>query len=96
MEFTREAVVEALTEVGEQLVQRRKIGDIAVSGGRAMLLQFDVAFITQDIDAIIGAEHGAVTQAVQEVGRSRGWNSTWLNEGVSVFLSPDARDHVVA
>ena len=94
MDFTRQSIVEALTALGEALYQRRKVGDIAVFGGSAMILQFDVAFVTDDIDAIISTGHGDVMQAVQEIGRERGWNSSWLNEGVSVYLSPNARDHL--
>jgi Nucleotidyltransferase of unknown function (DUF6036) len=94
MEFDRDEIIKALTEVGEILHQRRKIGDVAIFGGSAMALQFDVAFVTHDIDAIISSDHGDVMDAVQEVGRRHGWNSTWLNEGVSVYLSPDAQDHL--
>jgi len=93
VDFTRERIVEALTEVGERLYHRRKIGDVAVYGGSAMILQFDVAFITQDVDAIVNSEHGEVMRAVQEVGREKGWSSSWLNEGASVYVSPrDADD----
>lgn len=89
MDFTRENIVAALTEMGEALHARRKIGDIAVFDGSAMILQFDVDFITHDVDAVIDAEHGAVIAAVQEVARRRNWPSGWLNEGVSVYLSPE-------
>lgn len=94
MEFDRGEIIKALSEVGEILYQRRKIGDIAVFGGSAMALQFDVAFITHDIDALIESGHGDVMDAVQEVGRRHGWTSTWLNEGVSAYLSADASDHL--
>ena len=89
MDFTRETIVEALVEVGEELHHRRKIGDIAVFGGSAMILQFDLDFVTHDVDAVIDAEHGEVTAAVHEVARRRGWERSWLNEGVSVYLSPE-------
>lgn len=89
MDFTRETIVEAFAEVGEELHRRRKIGDIAVFGGSAMILQFDLDFVTHDVDAVIEAEHGAVTAAVQEVAKRRGWERSWLNEGVSVYLSPE-------
>lgn len=87
MDFTRESVVSAFTEVGERLFQRRKVGDIAVFGGSAMILQFDVDFVTHDVDAVIDSEHGEVIAAVHDVARRRGWESSWLNEGVSVYLS---------
>ena len=90
-EFDRETIIAALTEVGEELHRRRKVGDVAVFGGSAMLLQFGTEFVTRDVDAVIDAEHGEVTRAVQEVARTRGWPSSWLNEGVSVYLSPDHR-----
>lgn len=89
MDFTRETIVEALTEVGETLYRRRKIGDIAMFGGSAMILQFNLDFVTQDIDAIIQQEHGEVISAVHDVARRRGWPTGWLNEGVSVYLSAE-------
>lgn len=96
MEFDRNEIIKALTEVGEILHQRRKIGDIAIFGGSAMALQFDVAFVTHDVDALISSDHGDVMDAVQEVGRRHGWNSTWLNEGVSIYLSPEAQGHLAS
>jgi hypothetical protein len=43
--------------------------------------------MTNDVDAVIGAEHTAVQRAVHEIGRQHGWGESWLNEGVSVYLS---------
>lgn len=94
MEITKESLLAALSEVGEILYRRGKVGDIAIYGGSAMILQFDVSFATQDVDAVINGEHGEVTRAVQEVARRHGWASSWLNEGVSVYLSPEANQNL--
>lgn len=89
MDLTRDSIVEALTEIGERLHRQNKIGEITVFGGAAMLLQFDTAFVTGDIDAVIDAEHGALTRAVRDIGLERGWYSTWLNDGVQQYLAPE-------
>jgi hypothetical protein len=93
MEFDKQNLLNALTQVGEILYQRGKIGDIAIYGGSALILQFDVSFKTEDVDAIINSEHGEVSRAVREVGTKNGWTSSWLNEGVSVYLSTDANSN---
>ena len=59
-----------------------------------MILQFDVSFATQDIGTIITSEHGEVTRAALVIAKARGWHSTWLNEGVSIYLSRDADRHL--
>ena len=72
MNFTRETIGEALTEVGEELHRRRKIGDVAVFGGSAMILQFDLDFVTHDVDPVIDTEHAEVTAAVHAMAKRRG------------------------
>ena len=91
MELTREDIVGAFREIGDILHRRRKIGDIAVFGGSAMLLQFSVDFVTDDVDAVIESEHGEVIRAVQELAEARGWRPGWLSEAVSVYLSAEHR-----
>jgi hypothetical protein len=93
--LTREAIEDAFREMGEILVRQRKVGEIAVYGGAAILLQFDATFATRDVDAVIEGAHGAVQSAAQEVARRRDWPTGWLSEAVSAYLprNRDLRSH---
>jgi hypothetical protein len=89
--LTRESIEGAFREMGEILARERKIGEIAVYGGAAILLRFDATFATRDVDAVIGGAQGAVQKAAHEFARRRGWPTGWLSKAVSAYL-PRGRD----
>ncbi len=92
-DLDRAMIEQAFEELGERLHRRRLVGEIAVYGGAAMVLHFQIDRVTHDVDAVIEREHGPVQQAVREIGRLHGWGESWLNESVSVYLSKAAQDH---
>jgi len=86
-ELTREAVEDAFREMGEILSRTGKLAEIAVYGGAAIMLQFEVTFRTRDVDAHVqSGDHGALMQAAREVAERRGWLRSWLSEAVTVYL----------
>ena len=91
-DLDRGSIQQAFEELGERLRRRRLIGEIAVYGGTAMVLRFQIDRVTQDVDAVIEREHGPVQQEVREIGKEHGWGESWLNENVSVYLSKAAKD----
>jgi hypothetical protein len=86
-ELTRAAVEDAFREIGEALYRARKLAEIAVYGGAAIMLQFEVAFRTADVDVRVETgDHGALMEAAREVARRRGWRRSWLSEAVTTYL----------
>ena len=71
---------------GEILHRGRRIGEIAVDGGASLILQFDVNFVTKDVDVTIDREHGAVEAAAHEVARRHDWPTSCMNEAVTMYL----------
>ena len=60
-ELSRAAIEDAFRELGEILARAGKTADIAVYGGAAILLQFEVTFRTADVDAHVRVgDHGAL------------------------------------
>ena len=90
-ELSRAVVEDAFRELGEILVRAGKTAEIAVYGGAAILLQFEVEFRTTDVDAHVqSGDHGALMQAAKEIAERRGWLRSWLSEAVTVYLGePD-------
>jgi len=86
-ELSKAAVEDAFREMGEILVRAGKTAEIAVYGGAAILLQFEVTFRTTDVDAHVeSGDHGALMLAAKEVAERRGWLRSWLSEAVTMYL----------
>lgn len=90
--ITRDTPEAAFMEMGQYLLDRRQLVDIAVYGGSAMLLEYSTTFTTNDADVVIGSGHGAAVAAARAVAKKRGWPAGWFNEQVSVFVVGDQRD----
>jgi len=85
--LSRSDVESAFHEIGEMLVRKGRVAEIAVYGGAAIMLQFEVAFRTADVDAKVETgDHGALMEAAHDVANRRGWLRSWLSEAVTVYL----------
>jgi hypothetical protein len=91
-DLDRGSIQQAFEELGERLARRRLVGEIAIYRGAAMVLRFHIDRVTQDVDAVIEREHGAVQQEIREIGKEHDWGESWFNENVSVYLSKAAVD----
>src|SRR5580658_1971228 len=86
-ELSKTAVEDAFRELGEILVRAGKTAEIAVYGGAAIMLQFEVTFRTTYVDAHVeSGDHGALMQAAREIAERRGWLRSWLSEAVTMYL----------
>src|ERR1700722_6451464 len=86
-ELSRATVEDAFREIGEILFRAGKLAEIAVYGGAAIMLQFEVRFRTRDVDAQVqSGDHGALMEAARAVAERRGWLRSWLSEAVTVYL----------
>lgn len=86
----RKMLEKAFNRLGEILAQKKVMGEIAVYGGTAVMLQLEYRENTADVDCVVSVGHGPVMDAAREVGRRMGIGTSWLNENVSVFTSMNA------
>jgi len=78
---------EAFRRLALRLERRHLVGDICIYGGAAMILAYDSRRVTRDVDALF-QPHGPVLEESRAVARDMGLPDGWLNENVSVFVSP--------
>lgn len=82
--FTRDEIVDLLTEVGSYLHQRAVRGELFVVGGAAMALAYDARRLTADVDAVFEPK-STVYEAIRHVAREHDLADTWVNDAVTVF-----------
>ena len=80
---------DAFTELGALARGEGKVIDLAVYGGSALMLASNFRVATQDVDAVVEGDQSTVNRLAEEVARRRGWATTWLNDGVRTYLSPN-------
>lgn len=86
-QLSRADVESALRDVGDIMVRQKKIAEIVIYGGSAILLQYDVQFRTGDVDIKVeSGDHGSLLAAIHEVARVRNWLTSWMSEAVTVYL----------
>lgn len=88
-ELNRKTLATAFALMGEYLRDRKVLGEIAVYGGSAIMLQFEWRASTIDVDARItdASTHGKVQSAVWYAADRLGLGRSWLNEAVTQYLS---------
>ena len=86
-------VVEAFEVMGRYLRERDALGEIAVYGGTAVMLQFGWRKSTEDVDAVIRSaeREGVVKDAAAYAGLKLGLPDEWLNNYVGGF-TPESED----
>jgi hypothetical protein len=83
----RARIEQAFRIMGQFLLDRKALGEIAIYGGSAILFQFAWRKTSQDVDArvISDSNHGLVIDAVREAARQLELPQSWLSESVSVY-----------
>jgi hypothetical protein len=91
---TTDVVVSAFDVMGHYLREREVLGEIAVYGGTAIMLQFDWRKVTEDVDAVIRANEreGAIKDAVIYAALRLGLPDDWLNNYVGSFTPETESD----
>ena len=87
VELDRAKIEEAFRLMGQYLLDRNALGEIALYGGSAILFQFDWRRTSEDVDARIlsGSTHGLVTRAADEAARQLDLPRSWLSESVARY-----------
>lgn len=70
--------------------------DLAVYGGAAIALTFDVRRSTRDVDAVVRGSPDFLRRAAAEVALEEGWPEGWLNDGVKGFTSASEQMRLMA
>jgi hypothetical protein len=83
----RETIERAFRLMGEYLLDRKALGEIAIYGGSAILLQFDWRKASRDVDARVTSErsHGLVIDAAANAATQLGLPRSWLSENVTMY-----------
>src|ERR1700730_1816962 len=83
----RARIEQAFRIMGQYLLDRKALGEIAIYGGSAILFQFGWRKSSQDVDArvISDSNHGLVIEAVKEAAKRLDLPQSWLSESVSVY-----------
>ena len=85
----RAEILDALRDVGAELVAAGGQGDVYLVGGAAMALGYDRERATRDVDGLFAPKQ-EVYAAARRVAERRGLQTDWLNDAVKGFLlGPD-------
>lgn len=85
--LTRRDVMEALAEIDDAAREHGTLVDLAIYGGAALMLAYDIRHSTRDVDAVVMRGKELAERVSAEVSQRRGWQSDWLNDGVKGFVS---------
>lgn len=90
----RETIEKAFRLMGQYLLDRKVLGEIAVYGGSAILLQFDWRKASRDVDArvISDSSHGLIMAAAANAAAQLGLSRSWLSENVAMYARRGERD----
>jgi hypothetical protein len=84
--FDRTEILRAFDSLADKLQRKNIVGQVHVVGGAAMLLAYDSGATTRGIDARY-APDGPMLEAVREIARENCWQTTWLNNQASSYVS---------
>jgi hypothetical protein len=90
-QLDRTKIEQALCIMGQYLLDRKTLGEIALHEGTAVLFQFDWRKISEDIVARVTSDSncGTVIDAALEAATQLGLASSWLNESVAKYARQD-------
>ena len=86
IQLDRQRILDALQELSRRLVQRGVTAEVCLFGGAAMIVAFQSRQTTKDIDAVF-VPASVVRGFAAEIGRERGYEAGWFNDGVKGFVS---------
>ncbi len=92
MDFHREDLEAALTELGALTHDAGKVIDIAIYGGSCLMLASNFRVATKDVDAVALSDQIFIDAATRIIAARHGWPEDWLNDGVRTYLSPLAEN----
>ena len=89
-QFNRDQLLAALDEIGRAAVENRRVLEVVIYGGSALMLASNFRYASEDVD-IAEIERpwpDWLRQAVSAIAARNGWSEDWLNDAVAFHLSP--------
>ncbi len=85
----KQAVIDALTRLGELAAARGHKVDLLLVGGGIMVLLFETREATRDLDVVVlpPSDPAEVRALAATVASERGWPENWLNDAVKGFMT---------
>jgi len=84
--LTREAILEALRSLSDELGRLGVTGEVCLFGGTVMVLAFQARVSTKDVDALFQPAP-VIREAARRIAGEQGLPEDWLNDGVKGFVS---------
>jgi hypothetical protein len=80
-------ILRGLDRIDQEARRAGVVVDLAIYGGAALAITFDLRQATRDVDAVVSGDPAFLRGVVAEVAADYGWPPDWLNDGVKGFLS---------
>jgi hypothetical protein len=87
--LSRDDILRGLRRLDELAKEANKVVEIAIYGGAALSLAFDLRVTTRDVDAVIRGARDFSRVAAARIASEEGWPEDWLYDGVKGFISPN-------
>lgn len=85
--LSREDIIRGLRKIDEKSKEAGLVVDIAIYGGAALALAFDLRDSTRDVDVVVRRNPDFIRKVSADIAEEEGWPSDWLNDGVKGFIS---------
>jgi len=85
--LTKEEIIEGLKEIGKKAKANNLVIDIAIYGGAALSIAYNLRNATKDVDAVVKGDKQEFKKIVESVAEEKDWSNDWLNDAVKGFLS---------
>ena len=85
----------AFTRLGELAIEEGHIVEMAVYGGSALAIAYDLRTTTRDVDAVFEKDKEFVRRAVEKVALEMDLPPDWLNDAVKGYVSPNEAGNMI-
>jgi hypothetical protein len=85
--LTKNDILRGLRKIDVKAKASGVLVDLAIYGGAALIIAFDVGHATRDVDAVVKGVPDFLKNAAADVAEEEGWPHDWLNDGVKGFVS---------
>ncbi len=87
-------IIQYLNEINEKLAERNIDGEIVLTGGALMCLQYQARPSTQDIDAYFSPS-SEIRSIIQEMANEHDLPDDWMNDGAKGFITNNMHTDVL-
>jgi hypothetical protein len=83
----KEDILRGLCKLDQMAREAGLLVDLAIYGGAALAIAFDIRHATRDVDAVVRGNPTFLRTAAAEIAREEQWPNDWLNDVVTGFTS---------